>query len=137
MKNLMKKLAVGVLSLTLLTNGLKAQPQLSKEDSIILNNYDKGYDFNYPIEFSQEKVKSSVFEDPSLYGGIVIGGATLFNIGYARNHFALEERKSLIKTATYVYLAGAAISVGAYLISEKIIENKKKRQRLERKYLNY
>ena len=87
MKGLLRKLSVGVLSLMLLFPNLKAQTlPLSKEDSIILNNINKVYDINYSVtEFSQKKVKPSFLEDPSFYGGCVIGAASLFNINYARN----------------------------------------------------
>ena len=138
MNSLAKKLSVGALSLMFLFPNSKAQPQLSKEDSIILNNINRVYNIDYsPSEFPQEKIKSSIFEDPSLYAGGVLVGTSLFNIVYARNHYALSERDNLVRTTTYVYIAGVAISVGVYFISKEIIDNKKKRRRLEKKYLGY
>ena len=130
MNNLAKKLSVGALSLMLSLSSAKAQNHLSKKDSIILNNINQVYDINYnPIEFPQEKIRCNFLQDPSFYGGCVIGAASLFNINYARNHFALSEREQLIKTTTCVYLAGVVVSVGAYIVSKNIIKNRKKKLR--------
>ncbi len=130
MKNLAKKLSVGALSLMLLLPSLKAQTlPLSKEDSLALNNINNTYGFDYnAIGFPQKKVKKNVFEDPSLYGACVLGTTALFNINYARNHYALSEREHLVKTTTWVFIVGGVTSILTYHVADKIIDNRKKKK---------
>ncbi len=138
MKNLAKKLSVGVLSLMLLSSNVKAQNPLSKEDSIILNNYAKGYDLNYnPIEFSSKKKEYRWLEEPGLYAAPFIFGTVFFNISYCNNNLSSNERPFLPKTTVPIFLVGAAITTAVYIISDKIIEDRKKKRRLEKKYLGY
>lgn len=140
MKNLMKKLAVGALSLTFSLSGLKAQNELTRQDSIQLDNINrvplirnvKDSDIGL-----QDKEEYKWTQEPALYGGIVITATTLFNINYANNHLVFEDRKKMIKTTTAMYVVGIAASVSTYFIADRIIDNRKNHRKIEKKYLSY
>jgi len=135
MKNLAKKLSIGALSLMLLSFNMKAQPELTKQDSIELNNINRSWIGEYDLIGTQPKKKEYRWlEEPGLYAAPFILGATLFEISYSNNNLSSSERSTLSKTTVPVLLTGVAICVGAYFLSDKIIDNRKKRKHLEKKY---
>lgn len=137
MKNITKKLiGIGALSL-MLSFPLKAQ--LSKQDSIMLNNFAIDYEKQEfkQINLNYNYERHPIFRDPAFYAGTIIIGTSLFNINYANNHYTLDERSKLIKTTTTVTIAGAVLSFTAYEISKKIINNRKKKHNARNRYNLY
>ena len=155
MKNLAKKLAVITLSLPLIFNNIRAQipekdfislkalPSRSasplyspkpRKESLNLKTlywkYDIGAD--YPkFEWNYKPDEYHIFEDPSFYGGTVLGAASLANMGYYLTHEfpTPEDRQHLAKTSLSIFLSGAAASVITYFISDRIIEKRKEKKK--------